>query len=156
AGANWVMENGNLQSHRFSTLAQINGSNGGSLKLAWSTHLAAPATPESETAGEGEPSGYKRVLDVPDGWERVTAMDAATGKTLWQFDPQVGLNVPLGGAANSLGMGDGMIFTGSYGTVYALNAQTGAQIWASQIVNPNAGGGIDVSPVYYKGLVLLG
>jgi hypothetical protein len=40
------MENGDLQSHRFSTLARINGSNGGSLKLAWSTHLANPAVPE--------------------------------------------------------------------------------------------------------------
>ena len=45
AGANWILENGNLQSQRYSTLTQINGSNGGSLKLAWSTHLANPATP---------------------------------------------------------------------------------------------------------------
>jgi len=34
-------------------------------------------------------------------------------------------------------MGDGMVFTGSYGTVYAINAQTGAQVWATQ--TPDAG-----------------
>jgi len=49
-----------------------------------------------------------------------------------------------------------LIFTGVYGTVYALNALTGAQVWATQIVDPVGGGGIDVSPVYYKGLVILG
>src|SRR5262245_23630379 len=156
AGANWVMENGNLQSHRYSSLTQINGSNGGSLKLAWTTHLAAPTTPEQQTAGKANPIVYNGVMYVQDAWTRITALDASSGKALWQFDPQVGLNVPLGGSANSIGMGDGMIFTGSYGTVYALNAQTGAQVWASQIVNPLAGGGIDVSPVYYKGLVLIG
>jgi alcohol dehydrogenase (cytochrome c) len=157
AGANWVMENGNLQSHRYSSLTQINGSNGGSLKLAWSTHLAPPGTPEQEAQGNANPIVYNGVMYVQDAWTRITALDAASGKTLWQFDPQIGLNVPGNGTdMRSLGMGDGMIFTGAYGTVYALNAATGAQVWATQIVNPAGGGGIDVSPVYYKGLVLIG
>jgi alcohol dehydrogenase (cytochrome c) len=157
AGANWVMENGNLQSHRYSSLSQINGSNGGSLKLAWSTHLASPATPEQAATGNANPIVYNGVMYVQDAWTRITALDAASGKTLWQFDPQVGLNVPgNGNDMRSLGMGDGMIFTGGYGTVYALNAQTGAQVWATQVVNPAGGGGIDVSPIYYKGLVVLG
>src|SRR5262245_25719639 len=157
AGANWVMENGNLQSHRFSSLSQINGSNGGSLKLAWSTHLAAPATPEQLAAANANPIVYDGIMYVQDGWTRITALDAASGKTLWQFDPQVGLNVPENAGNNrSVAMGDGMVFTGSYGTVYAINAQTGAQIWASQVVNPAAGGGIDISPIYYKGLVVVG
>ena len=34
AGANWIHQDGNIQSNRYSTLSQINGSNGGSLKLA--------------------------------------------------------------------------------------------------------------------------
>ncbi|HZQ03373.1 MAG TPA: hypothetical protein VFA88_05055, partial [Gaiellaceae bacterium] len=42
AGANWISENGNLQSWRYSTLSQITASNGGGLKLAWTTHLANP------------------------------------------------------------------------------------------------------------------
>ncbi|HZQ02592.1 MAG TPA: PQQ-binding-like beta-propeller repeat protein, partial [Gaiellaceae bacterium] len=75
---------------------------------------------------------------------------------LWQFDPAVGLNTPGGGDMRSIGMGNGMIFTGMYGTVYAINAQTGAQVWATQVVNPVGGGNIDVSPLYYKGLVVIG
>jgi len=157
AGANWVMENGNLQSQRYTSLSQINGSNGGSLKLAWSTHLAPPATPEQQAQGNANPIVYNGVMYVQDAWTRITALDAGSGKTLWQFDPQIGLNVAGNGTdMRSLGMGDGMIFTGGYGTVYALDAATGAQVWATQIVNPAGGGGIDVSPVYYKGLVLIG
>ena len=156
AGANWILENGNIESNRYSSLSQINGSNGGSLKLAWTTHLASPAAAENDLGGKANPIIYNGVMYVQDGWGRITSMDAASGKILWQFDPQVGLNVPAGGSANSIGMGDGMIFSGSYGTMYALNAQTGAQVWANQIADPVGGNAIDTSPVYYKGVVIVG
>ncbi len=157
AGANWIHENGNIQSWRYSTLSQINGSNGGGLKLAWTTHLANPTSPEKLSAGNANPIVYNGTMYVQDGWTRITALDATSGKTLWQFDPQIGLNVAGNGTnMRSLGMGDGMVFTGMYGTVYAINAQTGAQVWATQVVNPVGGGGIDVSPLYYKGLVVIG
>src|SRR5581483_11954721 len=156
AGANWILQNGNIQSNRYSSLSQINGSNGGSLKLAWNTHLSNPAVAEQVTAGKANPIVYNGNMYVQDQWGRITALDASSGKILWQFDPQVGLNTPTFIAQNSIGMGDGMIFTGEFGTVYALNAQTGAQVWANQIVDPVGGGSIDVSPVYYKGLVILG
>ncbi|HZQ04281.1 MAG TPA: PQQ-binding-like beta-propeller repeat protein, partial [Gaiellaceae bacterium] len=157
AGANWPLENGNLQSWRYSTLTQINASNGGSLKLAWDTHLANPTSTEQLVGGNANPIVYNGTMYVQDGWTRITALDAATGKTLWQFDPQVGLNVPGNGTdMRSVGMGNGMVFTGAYGTVYAINAQTGAQAWATQVVNPVGGGGIDTSPAYYKGELLVG
>jgi glucose dehydrogenase len=159
-GANWIQTNGNIQAQRYSTLSQIDGSNGGGLKLAWTTHLANPATPEPLGAGNQQPLVYNGVLYVQDGWGRITAMDAASGKIVWQFDPQIPLNAPGGYAAGpnarSLGMGDGMIFTGVAGTVYAINAQTGAQAWATVLVNPTGGGQIDASPLYYKGLVVGG
>jgi len=157
AGANWILENGNLQSWRYTTLGQINASNGSSLKQAWTTHLAFPTSPERLAQGNANPIVYNGVMYVQDAYTRITALDAATGKPLWQFDPQIGLNVPGNGTnMRSLGMGDGMVFTGAYGTVYGLDAKTGAQVWATQIVNPVGGNGIDVSPIYYKGILLIG
>jgi len=157
AGANWISENGNLQSWRYSTLNQITAANGGGLTLAWSTHLANPTTAEKLSQGNANPIVYNGTMYVQDGWTRITALDASSGNTLWQFDPQVGLNVAGNGTdMRSLAMGDGMIFTGAYGSVYGINAQTGAQVWATQVVNPVGGGGIDVSPLYYKGLVVIG
>src|SRR5581483_3165493 len=158
SGANWISENGNIESWRYSTLNQNTASSGGGLKLAWTTHLPNPTSPEHAASGNANPIVYNGTMYVQDGWTRITAIDGANGKTLWQFDPAIGLNVPSNDTNNnrSLGMGDGMIFTGMYGNVYAINAQTGAQVWATQVVNPVGGGGIDVSPVYYKGEVIIG
>jgi len=156
AGANWILENGNIQSWRYSTLSQINRSDGNDLKLAWTTHLANPTSADELASANANPIVYDGVMYVQDAWTRITALDASTGRALWQFDPRIGLNTGGGFDMRSVGMGDGMIFTGMYGTVYALNAQTGAQEWATQILDPIGGGTIDVSPVYYKGLVIIG
>src|SRR5262245_25276263 len=157
AGANWISEQGNIQSHRYSTLKQITPANGGNLKVAWTTHLAQPATPERLASANASPIVYNGTMYVQDAYTRITALDGGSGKTLWQFDPQIGLNVPGNGTnMRSLAMGDGMIFTGAYGTVYRMNAEPGTQVWATQVVNPVGGGGIDTSPVYDKGTVIIG
>ena len=78
AGANWIHENGNIQSWRYSTLSQINGSNGGGLKLAWTTHLANPTSPEKLSAGNANPIVYNGTMYVQDGWTRITALDATS------------------------------------------------------------------------------
>src|SRR5258708_37664975 len=87
-------------------------------------------------------------------------MDGTSGKILWQFDPQIPLNgagaYSNGPNARSLGMGNGMIFTGIAGTVYGLNAQTGAQVWATVICDVTGGCQIDARPLYYQGLVEMG
>ena len=49
-----------------------------------------------------------------------------------------------------------MIFTEANATVYAINAQTGAQVWATQVEDPTSGAELDSSPLYYKGLVISG
>src|SRR5579862_9938112 len=64
AGANWILENGNIESNRYSSLSQINGSNGSSLKLAWSTHLTPPAQPEQALSGKANPIIYNGVMYV--------------------------------------------------------------------------------------------
>ena len=61
SGANWILENGNIQSWRYSTLNQITSSNGGSLKLAWTTHLANPTSPEQLAQGNANPIVYNGI-----------------------------------------------------------------------------------------------
>src|SRR5579862_9964313 len=74
AGANWILENGNIQSNRYSSLSQINGSNGSSLTLAWTTHLANPPQPETNLGGKANPIVYNGVMYAQDGWGRITAL----------------------------------------------------------------------------------
>jgi glucose dehydrogenase len=159
-GANWITHNGNIQAWRYTTLTQVDASNGGNLKLAWDTHLNPAAIQEQLAPSNENPIVYNGTMYVQDGWMRVTALDGATGKILWQFDPEITLDQgggsSSGGTARSIGMGDGMVFETAYGTVYGLDAKTGAQRWATQVVNPVGGANIDVSPLYYKGLVIFG
>ena len=35
---------------------------------------------------------YNGVTYVQDAWFRITALDGASGKILWQFDPKIGLD----------------------------------------------------------------
>src|SRR5579872_5324293 len=58
AGANWISENGNLHGWRYSTRTQVNGTNGGNLKLAWTTHLSNPTSPEKIAQGNANPIVY--------------------------------------------------------------------------------------------------
>jgi glucose dehydrogenase len=112
SGTNWISEDGNVQSWRYSTLSQITASNGGSLKLAWTTHLTDPATIEKNVAAAEMPLAYNGVVYTQDAWWRVTAVDGASGKILWQFDPQISLDQgggsSSGGTARSIGMGGGI------------------------------------------------
>jgi len=160
SGADWLTHNGNIQAWRYSTLTQINASNGANLKLAWSTHLPDPTVREQLAPSNESPIVYKGIVYVQDGWMRITAMDGVSGKILWQFDPGITLDQgggsSSGGTARSIGMGGGMIYEGAYGSVYALDAKTGTQKWATQVVDPVGGANIDVSPLYYKGLVIFG
>ena len=55
AGADWLSDNGNVQAWRYTTLSQINGSNGGSLKLAWSSNFPPPAQAEKLVASNAHP-----------------------------------------------------------------------------------------------------
>ena len=96
-GANWISQGGNLQDWRHSTLTQISASNGASLKQAWTTHLDDPVLPERRASGNANPIIYNGTMYVQDAWTRITALDAASGKSLWQFDPVVGLNTPGNG-----------------------------------------------------------
>jgi len=156
SGANWISENGNIESWRYSTLNQITPANGGSLKLAWSQTLPN-ATGQYAFSGNLSPLAYNGIVYTQDKWNRIFAMDGASGKILWSFNPVVPLNTTTGALdSRSLSIGGGMVFTGSAGIMYALDAATGRQVWATQVADPIGGGGIDAAPIYYKGLVIDG
>ena len=157
SGADWLSSNGNVLSQRYSTLSQITGANGSGLKLAWSTPLALATSPGKKFAGNASPLAYNGVLYTQDAWGRVFANDGATGATLWVFDPQVAQNVPGNGTdLRGIAIGGGMVYLALAGTMYGIDAQTGAQVWANQVADPLTGQGLDAAPIYYNGMVISG
>jgi quinoprotein glucose dehydrogenase len=105
--------------NRYSTLAQINRSNVSKLEMAWTYD-------SGETGGlESSPIIVGNVLYTNLPSNSVVALDAASGKVLWKFDPGTpGGQVPRSVTYWSDGK-DSRILAGILSYVYELDAETG-------------------------------
>ena len=91
---------------RHSPLSQINRANVSSLKVAWTYHTGdvEDGSKTAERSGfEATPIAVDGVLYFTTPINRVIALDAATGKERWAFDPKID---------RSVGYGDGLISRG--------------------------------------------
>ena len=128
-GANdleWPVYLGGKDRSHYSTLDQINRSNVGQLEVAWTF----------DTGDRGEfqanPLVVRGVLYTASPKRKVMALDAATGKEIWRWDPASVFNGRI--AARQRGVvywedgEDRRIFTGVGTYLYALDADTGKLI----------------------------
>jgi quinoprotein glucose dehydrogenase len=86
---------------RYSVLDQINRQNVARLKPSWTYHTRELEGREGKTI-ECTPIVVDGVMYITTGHLRVVALDAATGKQLWQFDPMVipSVHRPASGGVN--------------------------------------------------------
>ncbi len=168
-GADWIMPQGNLQAQRHSSLTQINPGNVAQLKLAFSYPLDGTGyEPQPLFGTEQCCVEYKGVIYAMDPVGRVYANDAATGNKLWYFEPN-NANYPQSqaqkagitalvtvAAVRGLTIGDGMVFAPEpQGTLIALDAKTGHEVWAHEVLNPVFQGTLAEPPVYYNGKIIM-
>ncbi len=153
--ADWPMYNRDLGGTRFSPLRQINASNAGTLKQAWSYNLGKANG--NEAGSEFTPIVVKGVLYLA-AFHYVTALEADTGKELWRYELKEGTPSKRGvaywpGDSNSPAR---LIFT-TGSKMMALNASTGK-------VDPGFGneGMVEMTvpynsaPVVYKNILIVG
>jgi quinoprotein glucose dehydrogenase len=91
-GADWPAYGGTTSARRYSALAQINPDNVGKLKRAWAIHTGdLPSDPKIlKTYGaENTPLKVGDTLYICTPKNILIAVDPATGKTKWRFDPKV-------------------------------------------------------------------
>jgi quinoprotein glucose dehydrogenase len=126
----WAVYNGDSGSTHYSPLAQINRENVSRLEVAW-TYDAGDAFPNSEM--ECNPIIVNGVLYATTAKLNAIALDAATGKLLWRFDPN--RDDPVSTKMRSRGVAywadgnkDRRIFMGVRQYLYALDAATGTPI----------------------------
>jgi quinoprotein glucose dehydrogenase len=91
----WRFYGGDAGGTRFSSLRQINPKNVGTLKRAWTYHIGeldrgTPTDRHHVAPFETTPLVVDGMLYLSTPSNRVIALDAETGKELWQFDPQAG------------------------------------------------------------------
>src|SRR5258705_4571040 len=136
----WLSYSGDKASSKYSPLNQISGNNFNRLRTAWTWRSAeeevAKANHLKPWAWEASPLMVGGVLYVSTSLSQVAAIDAATGKTRWIYDPETWKNgtpsnngfVHRGVAYWADGDDRRILFGTGDGYLICLNAQTGKPI----------------------------
>jgi quinoprotein glucose dehydrogenase len=168
----WRYHGGDPGHGQYSRLSQIDRANVGRLRVAW-TYNTGDAEPEGRSQIQCNPIIVRGVLYGTSPQIKVFALDAATGRQLWRFDP-----FSAGAKSHSLGVNRGVtywedgddrrILVTAGQRLYALNAETGIPIETfgeNGSVSLTEGLGRDVSRLYvisntpgaiYRDLLILG
>jgi alcohol dehydrogenase (cytochrome c) len=151
---NWLTYGGNLAAQRFSELKQINTDNVKSLKVAWVYQLGGPGVIESVPLVN---NGIMYVTSPP---STVHALDARTGKELWQFSPQLPRDlVTIGLFPTNRGvalLGDTVYLNTIDAHLVALDAKTGREKWSVEVADNKKGFADTGAPLAINGKIIVG
>jgi quinohemoprotein ethanol dehydrogenase len=154
-GNNWLVNGRMNDSTHFSPLQQINDKNVANLGLAWYLDI------EGGMGVVSEPLVVDGVIYFSAPLSKVFAVDAASGKLLWKFDPEVRLNLSLNGSYSARTNGGVAVWNGKVyvGTgdcrLVAIDAATAKQVWEAKVCEPLQTG-ITGAPHVAKGKILMG
>ena len=139
----WASYGSDKASTKYSPLAQVDGDNVSRLRVAWTWRSVeadvVKSNPELRTwAWESTPLMVDGVLYVSTSLSQVAALDAATGRTKWVYDPETWKNgtpsnngfVHRGVAYWADGTDQRILVGTGDGYLICLNAQTGRPISA--------------------------
>ena len=133
---NWLSHGRTYGEQRFSPLAKITTANVGQLGLAWSHDIAS----RTARGVEATPIVVDGVMSTTGAWSHVLALDARTGKLLWEFDPQISGTYGAKGCCDVVNRGvavwAGKVYVGAFdGRLIALDAKTGKKVWETLTVD---------------------
>ena len=153
-GRDWPGFGRTYGEQHFSPLTQIDDGNIGKLGLVWSMDLE----PGNSATG---PIAVDGVLYFARQYSVVNAVDAATGKLLWTYDPQApqvaGVRLRQGWGSRGLAWWNGKIYTATQdGRLIALNAKTGKPVWTVQTLSDGDPRFISGAPRVFDGKVIIG
>ncbi|MEZ5994460.1 MAG: PQQ-dependent dehydrogenase, methanol/ethanol family [Hyphomonadaceae bacterium] len=152
---NWMTHGRTYAEERYSPLESMNPENVSQLGLAWSYEMRAPR------GAEATPIVVDGVMYVTSAWSIVYALDAATGRELWVYDPQVpherGASACCDVGNRGVAAWNGKIYVGTLdGRLVALNARDGSVAWEQVTVDQSRPYTITGAPRAARGLVFIG
>ena len=151
----WLAHGRDLNETRFSPLRQITTGNVTELGLAWSYDFP-------DTRGlEGTPLVADGVMYVTGNWSVVHALDAATGKALWVYDPGVDRQRANAFCCGVVNRGvalweDSVLVATLDGYLVSLDRANGAEQWRTLTIDQDKSYSITGAPRVADGVVVIG
>lgn len=130
----WTAYGGDSGGSRYSKAAQIDVSNVSQLARAWTYRAGGLVKPRrgNSPALETTPLFVEGTLFVTSAVGRVAALDPATGKERWSFDPKVNVNEGYGDFTNrgvAWHPGGTILAVSVDARLFALDSKTGKKKW---------------------------
>jgi alcohol dehydrogenase (cytochrome c)/quinohemoprotein ethanol dehydrogenase len=152
---NWLSYGRTYSEQRYSPLSQIDLRTVGRLGLTWYFDI------DEYRPVQATPLVVDGVMYVTAAWSQVYALDAATGKELWRYDPAVAREVEAGDCCRAGNRGvaywNGKVYVGALdGRLIALDVKTGRPVWQTVTVEPDWPYVINGAPRVVKGKVIIG
>ncbi len=152
---NWLQYSRTYNAWRYSPLDQISRSNVRRLVPVW-----AFQTGDIQGGLQATPLVADGVMYVSTSWNRVYALDAATGRELWHYIYEKPKEIAGSYAPWNRGvaLGYGLVFMGTLDNhLLALNAKTGREVWNVNIEDVSqCGCNITGAPLVVKDKVVVG
>src|SRR6266516_1914141 len=142
----WPAPNQDLGNHRVAT-SKINSGNVNQLGVAWTIPIKGGGTFGNYASTPIVADGVAYTQDLT---SNVKAIDLKTGQVKWSKD----YNAPDVGP-NGVAIGYGKIYGATSDFAFALNKDTGAEVWRSQRLTRNANEGIDMAPGVFDSTVYI-
>ncbi len=135
---NWFTGGRDQDGTYYSPLTSINTQNVKQLGFAWQYDLGSPRRGQQAT-----PIVIDGVMYTSGTWGYVYAVDAATGRELWRYDPHpnafTGRHPCCDLVNRGVAVWKGKVYVASTdGRLHALNAQTGQRIWEADTIIDHA------------------
>ncbi|MGH9630760.1 MAG: pyrroloquinoline quinone-dependent dehydrogenase [Bryobacteraceae bacterium] len=146
-GANWLTYNGDYSGRRYSPLKQITVDNAGSLTAKWVYHF------QGSRRLETVPLVYDGVMYVTNTNE-VHALDARTGRRIWQYKSESLTNARVNRGAAILG--DRVFLVTNDAHLVAIHRNTGAVLWDREYASAKNGYFSTMAPLAIRNAVLVG
>lgn len=152
---NWLAHGRTYSEQRYSPLAEINASNVTELGLAWSVDML------SLRGLEASPIVADGMMFTTASWSKVTALKAATGEIIWEYDPEVpgewGRYVCCDVVNRGVAVWKDRVYVGTIdGRLVSLDAATGDVIWDISTIDRTKPYSITGAPRIIDGKVIIG
>ena len=150
----WLTFAGNYAGHRHSALSRISKANVRDLRVAWAAQLRS-----ADAYLEASPIVASNLVFVTESPDGVVALDAASGKKVWEFRRPLpaGLSLCCGSVNRGVAILDDAVFVATLDShLVAIRASDGRKRWETRVADIRHGYSMTGAPLALRDRVIVG